>query len=105
MRRPCSQVSVIGQFLSPAPGPLRKVTLRQGLDTPGDSLAKKLLVVGAGLFPKDLDVLVPEFSDGHPGGHLDLLIRCCFHPKPPWFMGFAPQAARPHRNLRALTRE
>jgi hypothetical protein len=18
------------------------------------------------------------------------LIRCCFHPKPPWFMGFAP---------------
>src|SRR5690606_40240402 len=50
-------------------------------------------------------VLVPEFSDGHPGEPLDLLIRCCFHPKPPWFMGFARRAARPHRNLRARSEE
>ena len=66
LRRLRSQVNVIGRLLSPVPGPLRKVSFRQSLGTSGDSLAKKFLVKGAGLFSEDLEVPVPEFSDGHP---------------------------------------
>jgi len=74
---------------SSAPGPLGEVAFGEGLEPPGDPLAQKVLVVGARLFAEDLEVLLPELPDRHPGEAHDLLVGVRVHPKPPFDVLFS----------------
>lgn len=79
-----SEIGVVGQFLGAPPGPLGEVAFGEGLEPPGDLLAQKVLVVGARLFAEDLEVLLPDLPDRHPGEAHDLLVGVRVHPKPPF---------------------
>lgn len=59
------QVSGVGQFSGPAPGPFRKAPFAVGLKSPGDPFDHPFLVPAAGRLAKGLDILVSQPVDRH----------------------------------------
>jgi hypothetical protein len=73
------KVGVICYFLGPSFCSFRKAAFSQGLNTPGDPLEKKILVMRPRFLTEDIDIPFPQFADSHPGKGLHLLVSRFIH--------------------------
>ncbi len=83
-RRP-PHVGVVGQFRGATAGAFAQIPFRQRLEAPGDSSDEIRLVPGAGVFAKQLCVLLSQLAGRHLPQRGDFPVDVELHKKASWF--------------------